>query len=379
IVKHSQSNQFSTDIKVKEEYWRSFTIQSAIDYKNNVRIKLINILTNGQLNFNDINTLNVLNISAEYEMLHQEILMHLFVQLPIESLRLNYINEYDFVQHNTISSLPNNTWIMFPGGQALLGKPYSNEISTFTFGWDNEFPCESIYVSIFEMQSHPIRNGDFLQFILDNGYTTSDWWDENRFIWITKSDIRHPSTWIIHENSYQINFVLQRNILIECVLDHLVLVSHVEAKAYCRWLSKKTGEQIELPTESEWIHALWNSSDCIRSVLITNNCNIDFHHLHTLPIYSNDNEELQWQGSAFEWISSVFRPLSGYRGALPTYPGYSADFFDNHHFVLSGGSFATDAILIQRTFRNWYQDKVHIMQNSSKFYFHFIYIPFDRA
>ncbi|CAF3843162.1 unnamed protein product [Rotaria sordida] len=96
-IKFCQSNQFSTDIKVKEEYWRSFTIQSVIDYKNNVRIKLINILTNGQLNFNDINTLNVLNISAEYEMLHQDILMHLFVQLPIESLRLNYINEYDFV------------------------------------------------------------------------------------------------------------------------------------------------------------------------------------------------------------------------------------------------------------------------------------------
>ncbi|CAF3392448.1 unnamed protein product [Rotaria sp. Silwood2] len=357
IVKHSHSSQFSTDTKIEEEYWRSFTVQSVIDYKNNVRIKLINILSNGHLDFNDIKTLNILNISAEQEMLHQETLMHLFVKLPIESLQLNSINEYDFFQRNPISSLSNNTWIMFPGGQTSLGKPHSDDISTFTFGWDNEFPCESVYVSVFEMQSHPIRNGDFLQFILDNGYTTSDWWDKNVFTWITQSNIRHPSTWTIHENSYQVNFVLQRNIPLEFVFDHPVLVSQVEAKAYCRWISTKTGEEIELPTEAEWIHALWDLSNCIRSALTTNNCNINFHHLHTLPVCSNNNEKLQWQGSAFEWTSSIFRPFSGYRSALPTYPGYSADFFDNHHFVLLGGSFATDSTLIRRTFRNWYQDR----------------------
>ncbi|CAF1222496.1 unnamed protein product [Rotaria sordida] len=356
IVKHSHSTEFSTDTNVEEEYWRSFTVQSVIDYKNNVRVKLIDILTNSHLDLKDIKTLNVLNISAEHEMLYQETLMYLFVHLPIESLRWNFIHEHDFLQHNIISSLPSNTWIMFPGGQTSLGKPYNDDVSTFSFGWDNEFPREFVYLPVFEMQSHPIRNGDFLQFILDNGYTTSDWWDENVFTWIIKSNIRSPSTWIIHENSYQVNFVLQRNIPIECVLDHPVLVSQVEAKAYCQWISKKTGEQIELPTEAEWIYALWDSSNCIRLALKENNCNIDFHHLHTIQVSSNNNEKLQWQGSAFEWTSSVFRPFSGYQGPLSTYPGYSADFFDNCHFVLLGGSFATDSTFIRRTFRNWYQD-----------------------
>ncbi len=33
----------------------------------------------------------------------------------------------------------------------------------------------------------------------------------------------------------------------------------------------------------------------------------------------------------------------------------SADFFDGKHYVLKGASWATDAQLIRRSFRNWYQ------------------------
>jgi formylglycine-generating enzyme required for sulfatase activity len=37
------------------------------------------------------------------------------------------------------------------------------------------------------------------------------------------------------------------------------------------------------------------------------------------------------------------------------YQEYSADFFDGKHFVLKGGSWATDADLVRPSFRNWYQ------------------------
>ena len=50
-----------------------------------------------------------------------------------------------------------------------------------------------------------------------------------------------------------------------------------------------------------------------------------------------------------------FRPLPGFTPWARTYPGYSADFFDDAHFVVFGGSWATDARLLRRSFRNWYQ------------------------
>ncbi|CAF1098527.1 unnamed protein product [Adineta steineri] len=356
VVEHTHSSRFSTNIKDEENYWRSFTVQSVNEYKKKVREQILRVLVHGNLDLNNLHTLNVLNIATEHEMLHQETLMYLFVQLPIESLRMDIITEMDLRQTSVVSSLPENRWVTLPGGQTSLGKPYNDQPSTFSFGWDNEFPRESCHVPSFQIQSHPVRNGDFLQFILDDGYSTSDWWDESVFEWIKASDIHHPMTWTRKDNSYRVNFVLQRDIPLDFVLDHPVLLSQVEAKAFCRWLSKKTGETIDLPTESEWIYAMWDWSECIRDSLMSSDCNINFRHLHTIPVKSTTANQLQWQGSAFEWTSSVFRPFSGYRGPLPTYLEYSADFFDNRHFVLLGGSYVTDSTLIRRSFRNWYQD-----------------------
>jgi formylglycine-generating enzyme required for sulfatase activity len=40
---------------------------------------------------------------------------------------------------------------------------------------------------------------------------------------------------------------------------------------------------------------------------------------------------------------------------MPYYPGYSADFFDDRHYVLLGASWATDDRLVRGSFRNWFQ------------------------
>jgi len=355
VVNHQHSSRFSINDDIEKEYWESFSVQSVVEYKLQVRSEIINVLTNNNLNFDDIETLNVLNIALEHEMMHQETLMYLFAQLPIEAFRLNVRNETDLRLHHVILPLPENIWISLPGGQTSLGKSYNEEATTFSFGWDNEFPCEPTYVPSFELQSHPVRIGDYLQFVLDNGYKTEEWWDKNIFQWIIESKISHPASWS-YDNSYRVNFILQRDVPIESVLNHPVIVSQVEAKAYCRWLSCKTGHTIDLPTEAEWVYAMWDWSKCMPMGPDDDKYNVNFRHLHTTSIDACTNKVLQWQGSAFEWTSSVFRPFTGYRGSLPSYPGYSSDFFDDRHFVLLGGSFATDSTLIRRTFRNWFQD-----------------------
>ena len=47
-------------------------------------------------------------------------------------------------------------------------------------------------------------------------------------------------------------------------------------------------------------------------------------------------------GNGWEWTCTPFAPFPGF-APMPRYPGYSADFFDGSHFVLLGGSWATDA------------------------------------
>ena len=40
---------------------------------------------------------------------------------------------------------------------------------------------------------------------------------------------------------------------------------------------------------------------------------------------------------------------------MPSYPVYSADFFDGKHWVMKGGSLATTKPLLRRSLRNWFR------------------------
>jgi formylglycine-generating enzyme required for sulfatase activity len=62
----------------------------------------------------------------------------------------------------------------------------------------------------------------------------------------------------------------------------------------------------------------------------------------------------QLVGNGWEWTSTVFGPLPGFKPRA-TYPGYSANFFDGEHYVMKGGSARTASRLLRRSFRNWFR------------------------
>ncbi|KAL2189443.1 hypothetical protein L209DRAFT_761860 [Thermothelomyces heterothallicus CBS 203.75] len=88
-----------------------------------------------------------------------------------------------------------------------------------------------------------------------------------------------------------------------------------------------------------------------------NGANVGFSHWHPTAVMSRGNQ-LGGQsdaGGVWEWTSSVLRPWDGFQ-AMPLYPGYTADFFDEKHNIVLGGSWATHPRLAGRkSFVNWYQ------------------------
>jgi formylglycine-generating enzyme required for sulfatase activity len=139
-----------------------------------------------------------------------------------------------------------------------------------------------------------------------------------------------------------------------------VYVSHAEAAAYARWNGKK------LPSEAQWHRAAYGTPegaeraypwgdqpptpergnfDCAR----WDPTPVDAHPAGASPFGVHD-----LLGNGWEWTSTVFAPLPGFQ-PFPFYPGYSADFFDGRHYVMKGGSAATAAPLLRRSFRNWFQ------------------------
>jgi formylglycine-generating enzyme required for sulfatase activity len=59
-------------------------------------------------------------------------------------------------------------------------------------------------------------------------------------------------------------------------------------------------------------------------------------------------------GNGWEWTSSIFGPFPGF-SPMASYPEYSAEFFDNQHYVMKGASSATAKELVRRSFRNWFR------------------------
>ncbi|KAK3368897.1 C-type lectin protein [Lasiosphaeria ovina] len=85
--------------------------------------------------------------------------------------------------------------------------------------------------------------------------------------------------------------------------------------------------------------------------------NVGFHHWHPVAVTGRGNT-LAGQcemGGVWEWTSSVLRPWEGFQ-PMKLYPGYTADFFDEKHNIVLGGSWATHPrIAGRKTFVNWYQ------------------------
>src|SRR4029450_11082192 len=61
-------------------------------------------------------------------------------------------------------------------------------------------------------------------------------------------------------------------------------------------------------------------------------------------------------GNGWEWTSTVFDAVPRL-APTPSYPEYSAAFFDGEHFVMKGASPATARELLRPTFRNWFRPR----------------------
>jgi ergothioneine biosynthesis protein EgtB len=222
------------------------------------------------------------------------------------------------------------------------------------FSYDNEGPRHRALVAAFSLASRPVTNGEFLQFIEDNGYGRPEFWLSLGWMTVnepTSGGSRAPLYWVKRDGAWW-NFTLSGFRPVD-ESEPVTHVSYFEADAYANWAGAR------LPTEFEWERA---ALDCpVEGNFVENEL---FHpaawHRHPADnhepkAHSIENPRLhQMFGDVWEWTRSAYSPYPGYRAAPGALGEYNGKFMCNQ-YVLRGGSCATSRIHIRRTYRNFFQ------------------------
>jgi len=282
----------------------------------------------------------VFHMVLEHEYMHQETLLYMIQALADEmKIRPRELRCYCF------KPAPPRQSVTVPGGCARLGADFAELV----FGWDNEFPAVELYVNEFAIDSLPVTNQEFLEFVLAGGYDEPCFWQPSDWAWRRQSGAAHPQFWQKQNGEWLYRTVFDR-LPLKQVGSWPIYASLAEARAFAAWRGAR------LPTEGEFHRAAYAGGGTRGRC----NGNLDFRNWSPVPVgfYAEDANTFGVRdliGNGWEWTQSEFRGFPGFEPYLTNYREYSADFFDGKHFVLKGASWATDAALARPSFRNWYQ------------------------
>lgn len=265
----------------------------------------------------------------EHELMHQETLLYMLHELPY-AMKRGVARESPLTL--TLSEGRGDS-VRVPAGKATLGLKRGEQ-----FGWDNEFPEHVVEVPEFTIDLHNVTNGAYLEYMNATGAAAPHFW------------VRDGNEW------YRRGMFA----LTPLPLDAPVYVTHDEAAAFARWKGRR------LPTEAEFHRAAYGTPSGEERAHPWGEAapdptrgNFDFTHWDPVAAGSYPAGASAWGvhdlvGNGWEWTSTLFGGFPGFT-PMPSYPEYSADFFDEAHYVLKGASPVTPRELIRRSFRNWFR------------------------
>jgi gamma-glutamyl hercynylcysteine S-oxide synthase len=246
--------------------------------------------------------------------------------------------------------------LALPAEVLIPGGPFTMGTDTEPWALDNERPAHEVDVAAFYLDTTPVTNAAYAEFIADGGYDRADWWSAEGWAHRQSADLFAPLFWQRDGGQW----LRRRFGAVEPVPpDEPVLhVCFYEAQAYAAWAGRR------LPTEAEWEKAArhdpasgrsrrypWGDQDPTAA-----QANLGQRHLQpaaagSYPDGASPFGVRQLIGDVWEWTSSDFRPYPGF--APWPYREYSEVFFGPDYKVLRGGSFAVDQVACRGTFRNW--------------------------
>jgi len=301
-------------------------------------------------------------MGIEHARIHLETSSVLIRQLPIDQLRPHPL--WDICR--TSGEAPQNELVEVASGKVRLGKQRSHSL----YGWDNEFGEHEAEIDAHQASRYLVTNAEFLEFVEDKGYADARWWDEEGLAWKEYRRAERPRFWVRGNGMLQLRNMLE---VVEMPWDWPVEVNYLEAKAFCKWKSARTGKQIRLPTEDEWylLRDRLVEEDQPYWKRAPGNINLE-HYASPCPVTEfrfGDFHDIV--GNVWQWTET---PIAGFRNfeIHPYYDDFSTPTFDGKHNLIKGGSWISTGNEATRDSR--YAFRRHFFQHAG-----FRYVESDKA
>ena len=268
----------------------------------------------------------LVELGLNHEQQHQELIVtdikHALWSNP---LRPAYLP----LAHPERHDVPAVTWTQFEEGVREIGH------SGPEFAFDNESPRHKVYLYPFRLASRLVTNGEYLQFMADEGYRRPELWLSDGWDQVCANKWESPLYWLNEDGRWRM-YTLGgvRDVELSEPVCH---VTFYEADAYARWAGKR------LPTEAEWEIAA--SGVAIDGNLLESEL---FH-----PRAAERQGLQQMFGDVWEWTASPYIGYPGYKPPAGVLGEYNGKFMCNQ-MVLRGGSCTTPRSHIRATYRNFF-------------------------
>ncbi|KAK0641576.1 C-type lectin protein [Cercophora newfieldiana] len=378
-------------------------VDQILAYQDEVRSRVRRIYAAGQTKISR-HVGRAIWVGFEHELMHIETLLYMMLQSD-KTRPPSHVPTPDFekLAAKARSERVTNQWFDIPAQHITIGMddPDDGSEPDLHFGWDNEKPAREAHVHAFQAQGRPISNEEYARYMYDMSIdkVPASWAesvdkvnrDTNGHANGVSSVATLPETFLDGKSVRSIFGLVP----LKHALDWPVFASYDELSGCAAWMGGRIPTFEETRSIYAHVNAMKKKKEVERQlgktvpavnghlsndgVEITppstptvtqvdgqgqqqlfidlDGANVGFQHWHPTPVTGRGNT-LAGQGDmggVWEWTSTVLRPWEGF-SPMPLYPGYTADFFDEKHNIVLGGSWATHPrIAGRKSFVNWYQ------------------------
>lgn len=227
---------------------------------------------------------------------------------------------------------PANRLVDIPAGKVALGKTYDDAY----YGWDNEYGRHAASVPAFKAARQLVSNGEFLGFVEAGGYADDSLWTEEGRGWRDFAQAMHPTFWLRDGGEWQLRLMAE---VVTMPWNWPVETNYHEAKAFCNWKARETGESVRLPSEDEWYRLVDVAGvhEIPEQEPARANLHLD-HWASSCPVNKFVHGPLfDVVGNVWQWAETPIYPFEGF-AVHPIYDDFTTPTFDERHNLIKGGA-----------------------------------------